>query len=152
MRTHLIAAGLAVACIAAAGCGSDTDPGVGDCTTADPTQLVNVSVELVDCEDSEAKSKIVKATADPKECGGGAVEFEGDKFCLEGLKGEGKAPAAGDCTTGDPEKPFEINVQVVGCDDPKAKSKVVKETTDESECKSGSLTFAKKKYCLEPIE
>jgi hypothetical protein len=37
-----------------------TKPEVGACTTADPDQLVSVNIRLVNCDDKDAKSKIVK--------------------------------------------------------------------------------------------
>jgi hypothetical protein len=81
----LLAVPAAIAALGLLGCGEE-ELAVGDCTTADITQIISVDVEKVDCGDSEAKSKVVKE-ADKGKCGPnfGSIENPDDdkkEFCL----------------------------------------------------------------------
>ena len=64
-----------------------TKPEVGACTTADPDQLVSVNIRLVNCDDKEAKSKIVDRARAEKDCKQGSVRGQkGEVFCIEPVK------------------------------------------------------------------
>lgn len=90
MRTRrsagaLLAVPAAVAAFGLLGCGEDTLE-IGDCTTADITQIISVNVEKKDCGDAAAKSKVVKEV-DKGKCGpnfGSITNPDDDKkdFCL----------------------------------------------------------------------
>ena len=59
-------------------------PEVGACTTADPDQLISVNIRLVNCDDKDAKSKIVKKVASEDECKKGSIRGQkGEIFCIE---------------------------------------------------------------------
>ena len=61
-----------------------TKPEVGACTTADPDRLVSVNIRLVNCDDKEAKSRIVKRAKDEEECSKGSIRGQkGENFCIE---------------------------------------------------------------------
>ena len=60
-----------------------TKPEVGACTTADPDQLVSVNIRLVNCDDKEARSKIVERAASEKDCRKGSIRgSKGEIFCI----------------------------------------------------------------------
>ncbi|HEX8053087.1 MAG TPA: hypothetical protein VF517_08840 [Thermoleophilaceae bacterium] len=60
-----------------------TKPEVGACTTADPNQLVSVNIRLVNCDDKEAKSKIIERAAQEDECKKGSIRGSGGEiFCI----------------------------------------------------------------------
>lgn len=64
-----------------------TKPEVGACTTADPDKLISVNIRLVNCDDREAKSKIVKRAADEEECSKGSIRgSKGEIFCIEPVR------------------------------------------------------------------
>jgi len=72
---------------ALAGCSGSGEPAVGKCTNADPNLGVELSVEIVGCDDDDATTKIVKEVADGvKECDSGRLKFEDKTFCTEPLK------------------------------------------------------------------
>lgn len=61
-----------------------TKPEVGACTTADPDQLVSVNIRLVNCDDKDAKSKIVKKAKTEEDCRKGSIRGSaGEIFCIE---------------------------------------------------------------------
>lgn len=75
----------------AAGCGEVTAE-VGKCTNSDPELMVQVvAIEIVECDDDAATTKLVKETKDTAECEKGrlTVELDGEKkiFCTEPLSG-----------------------------------------------------------------
>jgi hypothetical protein len=83
MRRLLAAA---VAAVAIAGCGDDGEFAVGECTTANPNELVSFDVEVVDCDDREARSRIRSRRPRSEDCGPreGALEDPEDSdytFC-----------------------------------------------------------------------
>ena len=62
-----------------------TKPAVGACTTAaaDPDQPATVSVRLVNCDDRDARSKIVKRANTEQDCKLGSVRGnDGEVFCI----------------------------------------------------------------------
>ena len=61
-----------------------TKPEVGACTTADPDQLISVNIRLVNCDDKDAKSRIVKRVASESDCKQGSIRgSKGEVFCIE---------------------------------------------------------------------
>ena len=85
MRAHLPAA-LAAAVLASAllaACGDTaTQPlSVGDCTTADPTLVIEaVTPEKIDCSSKDAKSKVTKQTTNRADCDTPAVIKQGATY------------------------------------------------------------------------
>jgi hypothetical protein len=64
-----------------------TKPAVGVCTTADPDQAVSVNIRLVNCDDKQAKSKIIERTKTEADCAKGSVRgSEGQVFCIEPVR------------------------------------------------------------------
>jgi hypothetical protein len=148
---------IAAAAIAVAGCGgSEPELEVGACTTADPTEALSTNVEAVDCDDEDAKSKVVKEVEKSDQCDVASVsDPEADKvFCTEPHP-PGSAPAkleVGVCTTADPKQLVSVNIRLVNCDHKDAKSRVVKRAKSERECEEGSVRGEKDEvYCIEPV-
>ena len=60
-----------------------TKPQVGACTTADPDK-VTVNIRLVNCDDKDARSKIVKRVDSEGDCKRRAIRGNaGEIFCIE---------------------------------------------------------------------
>jgi hypothetical protein len=148
---------IAAGTIAIAGCGgSEPELEVGACTTADPTEALSTDVKAVDCDDEDAKSKVVREVEKSDECDVASVsDPEADKvFCTEPYP-PGSAPTkleVGACTTADPKQLVSVNIRLVSCDDKEAKSRVVKRAKSEADCKEGSVRGEKDEvYCIEPV-
>ena len=142
--------------LAISACGGSSSPTleVGACTTADPTQSLSFDVKAVDCDEKDAKSKIVREVKDSKECDVASVsDSKNDKvFCTEPYPpGSAPArPAVGACMTADPKQIVSVNVRLVNCDDPQAKSRIVKRAASERECDEGSIKGARGEvFCIE---
>ena len=72
--------------LALAGCGT-SGPEVGKCTNSDPKLGVELDVKVVDCDDSDATTKIVKQAKSGAECDSGQLKTSDNKvFCTEPLK------------------------------------------------------------------
>lgn len=141
-----IAAGLAaaVAGCALAGCGGESEQElkVGACTNADPTQALSFDVKAVACDSEEAKSKIVRAVEKSDECDVASVSDSANEkvYCTEPYP-PGSAPTkprVGACTTADPNT-VTVNVRLVNCDDPQAKSRIVKRVKEEADCERRAI-------------
>jgi hypothetical protein len=139
-------AGLALTALtfAVAGCGGSEEPElkVGACTNADPTEALSFDVKAVDCEADDAKSKIVREVRKSDECEVASVsDSANDKvYCTEPYP-PGSAPTeprVGACTTADPNT-VTVNVRLVNCDDPDAKSRIVKRVDQESDCERRAI-------------
>ena len=74
------------ATLALFGCGA-SGPEVGKCTDSNPNLGVELDVNVVDCDDSSATTKIVKEVDDQADCESGALKSEDKVFCTEPLKG-----------------------------------------------------------------
>ena len=142
--------------LVAAGCGeSEPELKVGACTTADPKEPLSFDVKAVDCDDKSAKSKIVRAVKKSDDCDVASVSDTNREkvYCTEPYP-PGSAPirpAVGVCTTADPDDLVSINIRLVNCDDPAAKSKIVKRVKSESRCKQGAVRGrAGEVFCIEP--
>ena len=83
-----LVAALAAAAVAG-GCSVD-DPGVGQCTNADFSSLVETDVKIVDCGANTATSKITREASDRAECKFMSLQTAGRVFCAEPLTGVGK--------------------------------------------------------------
>jgi hypothetical protein len=85
MRSKWVTALLAAAALA--GCGSAGGPEVGKCTNSDPDLGVELDVQIVDCDDDDATTKIVKEAENRADCESGTLRSEDhDKiFCTEPL-------------------------------------------------------------------
>jgi hypothetical protein len=143
--------------IAIAGCGdSEPELKVGACTNADPTEPLSFDVKAVECDDRDAKSKVVKEVQKSDQCAVASVsDSANDKvYCTEPHP-PGSAPTkpeVGACTTADPDQLVSVNIRLVNCDDKDAKSKIVKRAKSESECKQGSIRGSKGEvFCIEPV-
>lgn len=154
---YLLVASAVTLPLAAAGCGeSEPELKVGACTTADPKEALSFDVKAVDCDDDSAKSKIVREADRSEQCDVASVsDSERDKvYCTEPHP-PGSAPvrpAVGVCTTADPDELVSINIRLVNCDDPKAKSKIVKRVRREADCKKGAIRArAGEIFCIEPV-
>ena len=79
----------ALAAAAFAGCSLD-EPGVGKCTNADFTTLVETDVKVVGCGSVDATSKITREASKPAECKFMSLQTAGRVFCAEPLPGMGK--------------------------------------------------------------
>ena len=156
-RTTVVAT-LAAAALGLAACGGDSDPElkVGACTNADPTEALSFDVKAVDCEDKDAKSKVVKEVEKSDQCDVASVsDSANDKvYCTEPYP-PGSAPtkpAVGACTTADPDQLISVNIRLVNCDDKEAKSKITKRVADESDCSKGSIRGSKGEiFCIAPV-
>lgn len=63
-----------------------TKPAVGACTTAGTNRSVTVNIRLVNCDDRDARSRIVKRADRESECEKGSVKgSDGRVFCIEPL-------------------------------------------------------------------
>jgi hypothetical protein len=153
-----IAGSLAVLAIVVAGCGgggSKSGLEVGACTNADPTQALSFDVKAVDCDSKDAKSKVVRAVKKSGDCDVASVSDSAHHkvYCTEPYP-PGSAPtkpAVGACTTADPKQLVSVNIRLVNCDDPTAKSRIVKRVSSESQCKDGSVRGQKGEvFCIEP--
>ncbi|HEX8067411.1 MAG TPA: hypothetical protein VF520_12900 [Thermoleophilaceae bacterium] len=155
-RTPVIAL-LAVAALALAACGeSEKKLEVGACTTADPKEALSFDVKAIDCDDKDAKSKIVREVKKSDECDVASVSDSGnDKvYCTEPYPpGSAPArPAVGVCTTADPKQLISVNIRLVNCDDKAAKSKITKRAKSEAECDGKSVRGSKGEiFCIEPV-
>ncbi len=85
LASRTLAPAAVVAAVALAGCGSNT-PAVGKCTNTDPARGVDLNVEIVDCDSSDATTKLVKETQDRSECEFGRLTYGEKVFCTEPLK------------------------------------------------------------------
>ena len=139
-----LAAVAAAACaLAVAACGgSEPELKVGACTNADPTEPLSFDVKAVDCDSKEAKSKVAREVRKSDECDVASVsDSANDKvFCTEPYP-PGSAPTeprVGACTTADPNT-VTVNVRLVNCDDPDAKSRIVKRVEDETDCERRAI-------------
>jgi hypothetical protein len=138
-------AGLALTALtlAVAGCGeSEPELKVGACTSADPTEALSFDVKAVECDSGEAKSKIVREVRKSDECDVASVsDSANDKvYCTEPYP-PGSAPTeprVGACTTADPNT-VTVNVRLVNCDDPDAKSRIVKRVDEETDCERRAI-------------
>ena len=79
----------ALAAAAFAGCSLD-EPGVGKCTNADFTSLVETDVKIVDCGANTATSKITREASNRADCKFMSLQTAGRVFCAEPLTGVGK--------------------------------------------------------------
>ena len=155
-RTTTVAA-LAAIVLALAACGdSDPELKVGACTNADPTEALSFDVKAVDCDDKEAKSKVVREVKKSDECDVASVsDSANDKvYCTEPYP-PGSAPTkpeVGACTTADPDQLISVNIRLVNCDDKDAKSKITERVPDEEECSKGSIRGSKGEiFCIAPV-
>ena len=129
--------------LAIAGCGeSEPELKVGACTNADPTEALSFDVKAVECESDDAKSKIVREVRKSDECDVASVsDSANDKvYCTEPYP-PGSAPTeprVGACTTADPNT-VTVNVRLVNCDDPDAKSRIVKRVDEETDCERRAI-------------
>ena len=130
--------------LAIAGCGESEQEElkVGACTNADPTEALSFDVKAVECDSGDAKSKIVREVKKSDECDVASVsDSANDKvYCTEPHP-PGSAPTeprVGACTTADPNK-VTVNVRLVNCDDPDAKSKIVKRVDEETDCERRAI-------------
>jgi hypothetical protein len=142
-RVTAVLAAAAAAC-ALAGCGGESEPElkVGACTNADPTEALSFDVKAVECESGDAKSKIVREVRKSDECDVASVsDSANDKvYCTEPHP-PGSAPTqprVGACTTADPNT-VTVNVRLVNCDDPDAKSRIVKKVDEETDCERRAI-------------
>lgn len=61
-----------------------TKAAVGVCTTAGTNQTISVNIRLVNCDDKEARTKIVKAADQASECKKGSIKTnDGQLYCIE---------------------------------------------------------------------
>jgi hypothetical protein len=79
----------ALAAMSLAACGLN-EPGVGKCTNAKLTMLVEADVKVVDCGSVDATSKITRETDTAAECKFMSLQTAGRVFCAEPLPGMGK--------------------------------------------------------------
>ncbi|HVL94553.1 MAG TPA: hypothetical protein VM266_01700 [Solirubrobacteraceae bacterium] len=69
------------------GCGGAGEPAAGKCTNADPDLGVQVvGIEVVDCDDSKATTKIVREVENGADCQDGRMSYGEQTFCTEPLK------------------------------------------------------------------
>lgn len=156
MKAGSIAAALAALALAVAGCGDD-EPGlqVGACTNADPAEALSFDVKAVDCDSGEAKSKVVSDAEKSDECEVASVtDSANDRvFCTEPYPPGSvpTKPAVGVCTTADPRKTVSVNIRLVKCDDPQAKSRITKRVRRESDCDKPIRGKDGEVFCIEPV-
>jgi hypothetical protein len=143
-RARLAAVAATAACaLAAVGCGeSEPDLKLGACTNADPTEPLSFDVKAVECDSEDAKSKVVREVRKSDECDLASVsDSANDKvFCTEPYP-PGSAPTeprVGACTTADPNT-VTVNVRLVNCNDPDAKSRIVKRVDEETDCERRAI-------------
>ena len=75
-----------IGALALVGCGTSGSE-VGKCTNSDPKLGVELDVQVVDCGDSDATTKIVKEAKSAAECDSGQLKTSDNKiFCTEPLK------------------------------------------------------------------
>jgi hypothetical protein len=153
----ILVSALVAAALSAVGCGeSEPELKVGACTNADPTEPLSFDVKAVDCEDGDAKSKVVREVRKSDECDVASVsDSANDKvYCTEPYP-PGSAPTkpeVGACTTADPDQLVSVNIRLVNCDHKDAKSRIVKRAKSERECKEGSIRGSKGEvFCIEPV-
>jgi hypothetical protein len=153
----LVAALMAAGAVAMAGCGdSEPELEVGACTTADPTEPLSFDVKAVECDDKDAKSKVVKEVQKSEQCEVASVsDSANDKvYCTEPYP-PGSAPtkpAVGACTTANPDQLVSVDIRLVNCDDKRARSRIIRRAGDEQDCSRGSIRGAKGEiYCIEPV-
>ena len=83
-RKTTFAAALAAAALI--GCGDSGEPAVGKCTNSDLDLTVQVvAIEIVDCDDDSATTKIVKEVQDGTACEEGRLTYGEKIFCTEPL-------------------------------------------------------------------
>ena len=152
----MLAASVVATGLAALGCGeSEPDLKVGACTTADPKQALSLDVKAVDCDDESAKSKIVREVKKSEDCDVASVSDANREkiYCTEPYP-PGSAPirpAVGVCTTADPNELISVNIRLVKCSDPAAKSRIVKRVKSESKCGKGAIRGrAGEVFCIVP--
>jgi hypothetical protein len=152
----MLSAALLAAALMAFACGeSEPELEVGACTTADPKEPLSFDVKAVDCDDKAAKSKIVREVEKSDECEVASVTAsERDTvYCTEPYP-PGSVPirpAVGVCTTADPAAPVSVNIRLVNCDDPAAKSRITKRAKREAECDEGAVRGREGEvFCIEP--
>jgi hypothetical protein len=156
VKAGSIAAALAALALAAAGCGDD-EPSldVGACTNADPTEALSFDVKAVECDSDDAKSKVVGEAKKSDECDVASVtDSENDKvFCTEPYPPGSvpTKPAVGVCTTADPRKTVSVNIRLVKCDDPQAKSRITKRVRRESDCDKPIRGKDGEVFCIDPV-
>ncbi len=155
-RTVVLSA-LAAVTLSVAACGeSEPELKVGACTNADPTEALSFDVKAVDCDDKEAKSKVVREVKKSDECDVASVsDSANDKvYCTEPYP-PGSAPTkpeVGACTTADPDQLVSVNIRLVNCDDKEAKSKITERASSEQDCKQGSIRGSKGEvFCIAPV-
>jgi hypothetical protein len=143
--------------LSAVACGeSEPELKVGACTNADPTEPLSFDVKAVDCEDEEAKSKVVREVKKSDECDVASVsDSANDKvYCTEPYP-PGSAPTkpeVGACTTADPDQLVSVNIRLVNCDHEDAKSRIVKQVEREDDCKIRAIRGSKGEvFCIEPV-
>jgi hypothetical protein len=150
------AAAIAAFALLTAGCGdSEPELKVGACTNADPTEALSFDVKAVECDAKEARSRVVREVDKADRCDVASVtDSQNDKvFCTEPypLGSVPVKPAVGVCTTADPRQTVTINIRLVKCDDPQAKSRITKRVESESECDKPIRGKDNEVFCIEPI-
>ena len=140
----------------AAGCGDDEpELKVGACTNADPTEPLSFDVKAVECDSKDAKSKVVGQADKADQCDVASVtDSASDKvFCTEPYPPGSvpTKPAVGVCTTADPRQTVPVNIRLVKCGDPQAKSRIVREAKSESECDKPIRGKEGEVFCIEPV-
>ncbi len=156
MKAGSIAAALAALALAVAACGDD-EPSlqVGACTNADPTEALSFDVKAVECDSGDASSKVVSEVKKSDECEVASVtDSANDKvFCTEPYPPGSvpTKPAVGVCTTADPRKTVPVNIRLVKCDDPQAKSRITKRVERESDCDKPIRGKDGEVFCIDPV-
>ena len=150
------AAAIAALALLAAGCGdSEPELKVGACTNADPTEALSFDVKAVDCDSKDAKSKVVREVDKADLCEVTSVtDSAKDKvYCTEPYPPGSvpTKPAVGVCTTADPRRAVTVNIRLVKCDDPQAKSRITKQVKRESECDKPIRGQDGEVFCIEPV-
>jgi hypothetical protein len=156
-RSTAVAA-LAAGALALAGCGGDSEPGleVGACTNADPTEALSLDVKAVECEDDEAKSRIVRQVTKSAECDVASVSdsSNGKVYCTEPHP-PGSVPTkpeVGACTTAATNRAVSVNIRLVNCNDKDARSKIISRAKRVTDCARGSVRDTDGQlFCIEPL-
>jgi hypothetical protein len=156
LKARTTATAFAALALLAAGCGEDEPSlGVGACTNADPTEALSFDVKAVECDSKEAKSKVVREARKSDECDVASVtDSSRDKvFCTEPHPPGSvpTKPAVGVCTTADPRRTVTVNIRLVKCEDPQAKSRITKRAKREAECDKPIRGTDGEIFCIEPI-
>jgi hypothetical protein len=86
MRHKTTLAALLAAAVLA-GCGDSGEPAVGKCTNSDPDLGVQVvGIEVVDCDDDSATTRITREVQDGTACEEGRLTYDEKIFCTEPLQ------------------------------------------------------------------